>query len=378
MVCLATATIAEFRPFIKTSLMPSQKPYASRSTVIDLCRGLLFVLMTNTHALSLAGVSRSSWLFSDIWLPNGWATVAFVVLSGYGVGYVYSVRKPVEARNAALRRRSVDIFIVMVVSNVLFALLRQVANHDLSVIMEPTWWLGFVTLESPWTISGILLPTCLVLLTGPFLIPRIQISPLRMLVLLLLARLVISLFTILARSSNTSGWIVKLLLLDGLGGFPVLSFTINGCIGIWLGIMHHRNTKVWWFSIGILILFQVLAYILSHIPSQPASLFISIFGGVGKFAWMLVVAYVMLATPIARYAEPISTIGRFSLGSFIAHRVFLQGIVLGISLLGFMKTTSPEVRYVVMLVGALALTWLLCIIRQRIPVIDRTLRSAAL
>ena len=54
----------------------------NRIRTIDLCRGLLFIFMMNTHALTIAGVPSSHWLFSDFWLPNGWATLVFVVLSG--------------------------------------------------------------------------------------------------------------------------------------------------------------------------------------------------------------------------------------------------------------------------------------------------------
>lgn len=85
----------------------------NRATTIDLCRGLLFVLMTNAHALTIAGVPRFHWLRSDFWLPHGWATVVFVVLSGYGVGFIFSVRHPLKVRNDALRRRSAEIMAVM-------------------------------------------------------------------------------------------------------------------------------------------------------------------------------------------------------------------------------------------------------------------------
>ena len=63
----------------------------NRIRTIDLCRGLLFIFMMNTHALSIAGVPPAHWLFSDFWLPNGWATLVFVVLAGYGVGFLFSM-----------------------------------------------------------------------------------------------------------------------------------------------------------------------------------------------------------------------------------------------------------------------------------------------
>ena len=63
----------------------------NRIRTIDLCRELLFIFMMSTHALSIAGVPSAHWLFSDFWLPNGWATLVFVVLAGYGVGFLFSM-----------------------------------------------------------------------------------------------------------------------------------------------------------------------------------------------------------------------------------------------------------------------------------------------
>lgn len=356
------------------------KPGAPRSTVIDVCRGLLFVLMTNTHALSLAGVPRSSWLFSDLWLPNGWATVAFVVLSGYGVGYVFSVRQPAAERNQALRIRSAEIFVVMLVSNLLFAALRQFAVGDLAPLGDPGWWFGFATLESPWTISGVLLPTALVLLAGPALIPWIQAAPIVSLLALIALRLAISLLTIsLSGTADTAGWAMKLLVHEGLGGFPVLSFTVNGFFGIWLGIMHHRRPAAWRVSMYVLLAGQALSYAMSFLPSPASSLFISVFGGVGKFAWMMAVAYLVERMPMVSVViPPVAKIGKYGLASFIAHRVFLQAVAVGLAAVGLWQIASPELRYVVIFPMGLLLTWLLCVARERYPVCERALGAVRL
>lgn len=57
----------------------------NRFELIDLCRGMLFALMASTHALLLAEVPASHWLYGSYWLPRGWATVSLIVLSGYGL-----------------------------------------------------------------------------------------------------------------------------------------------------------------------------------------------------------------------------------------------------------------------------------------------------
>ena len=95
-----------------------------------MCQGLLFLLMANTHALGLAHVDETHWAQSDLWLPNGWATIVFVVLSGYAAGFLLSERAPEAKRDQMLRKRAVDILAVMFISNILFAVLREIARGD--------------------------------------------------------------------------------------------------------------------------------------------------------------------------------------------------------------------------------------------------------
>ena len=97
---------------------PPPSNATKRSTTIDICRALLFILMMNTHALTIAGIPKHHWLLSDCWLPNGWATAAFVVLSGFGVGYIYAGRPADGARDRAIRRRALEIILVMFGSNI--------------------------------------------------------------------------------------------------------------------------------------------------------------------------------------------------------------------------------------------------------------------
>ena len=107
-----------------------------RAANIDLCRGLLFVLMANTHALTIAGVEATHWLFSDLWLPSGWATQVFVVLSGFSVGFLCASRTDHAAVQASLLRRSRQIFWVMVGSNTFFAFLRIAMTGSAGLVVR--------------------------------------------------------------------------------------------------------------------------------------------------------------------------------------------------------------------------------------------------
>lgn len=353
-----------------------------RSTIIDICRALLFILMMNTHALTIAGVPKNHWLLADCWLPNGWATVAFVVLSGFGVGYIYSARPADAARDRAVRRRALEIILVMFGSNIFFAALRQVAGGDAGAIASFGWWAGFLTLETPWTISGVLMPTALVLLAFPYLYHWIKRSPWAVLAVLVAARL---LTDHLVRGAGTTGpdagWLARFFLTEGFGGFPVLPFFLNGCLGIWLGMLRHRSERTWLVSMGILLALQLVLYFGNTYfrdTLRPLGMgWLTPFGALGKFAWMFLMAYAVTLVGGRFLTGMLSLIGQHALGSFVMHRVFLQG--LSILLAGAAFHAMPvEVRYSTLWIGTLFLTWGLCISRRQVVWIDTSLRRFAL
>src|SRR5262249_19223339 len=99
--------------------------------------------------------------------PHGWATVCFILLSGYTMG----VLLPWQSQQAVTRTKvlhcSHKIFGVMFVSNVVFLALHHMAHGTLHTLWQWHWWLGLVTFETPYSISAILLPTGVLLLLAP-------------------------------------------------------------------------------------------------------------------------------------------------------------------------------------------------------------------
>lgn len=350
-----------------------------RHAPIDLCRGLLFALMANTHALQLAGVPSSHWLRSDLWLPNGWATVVFVVLSGYGAGYIFSVRQPVAERDRALRHRGGQILLVMLGSNLLFAALRDMNSGSASTPRSLDWWLGFLTLETAWTISGVLLPTGLVLLVAPWVIRHVQHAPWKSLGQGMLLSALVSAWAIWISGTEVAGsWLARVFLIEGLGGFPVLPFLVNGCFGIWLGILHRRSPYRWHTALVVLMAVQGGVYLSTFLPPDPwLSGFRASLGALGKFGWMFAVALCLTSTPLHRLAAPVEKIGRFALGSFVMHRVFLQVLALGMGVAGVVAL-PPGAAYVVLFSGTMLLTWTLCLWRERVHWVDAFFRRLAM
>lgn len=357
----------------------------NRVRTIDMCRGLLFVMMVNTHALTLAGVPAAHWLYSDLWLPNGWATMVFVALSGYGVGQIFAPRLPSAERDRALRLRGWQILSVMLASNTFFAALRQAMAGQTGVMTEPGWWLGFLTLDTSWTISGVLLPTSLVVLCAPLMLRCIARWPWQVLVGLAGVRLLATLLVMqLERSpqagawSGLSGWAVRFLLLEGFGGFAVLPFVVNGFLGMWLGAMRHRSERLWQMALAGLLAAQGAVYLNSWLPYSEAGRMLTLsLGPLGKFAWMYAAAALLSRPWLAAAAQPVQQIGRYALGSFVMHRVFLQGLAAA-GLAAGIGGAGPELRYVLLFSGTLLLTWSLCAVRPRLAWIDAPLRRVAM
>jgi len=351
----------------------------NRNSAIDMCRGMLFVLMCNTHALSLAQIDAAHWLRSDLWLPNGWATVAFVVLSGYGAGYLFSERRPEIARDRALRSRGMQIFAVMLVSNIAFALLRQLSDGHLASALHPQWWLGFVTLETPWTISGVLFPTATLLLLAPAVIRGVARAPYLVLAGLAACQLALSMLKLQLHGAElATNWFVRLLLTEGLGGFPLLPFLVNGCLGIWIGMAVRQRKSRKLPILGSLVVLQCLLYASTWWPETVLwHVLRGSFGAVAKFGCVYLLAVAAVHWLPSRMGRAIELIGAYALGSFVMHRIFLQTLAIVLTLVGAAQVHSPF-YYVALFAGTLLLTWQLCLQRQSWSSVDLMFRRLAM
>lgn len=349
-----------------------------RSRTLDICRGLLFAMMANTHALSLAGVPHTHWLFADYWLPNGWATAAFVVLSGYGIGWIFSIAHDEPERSRLLRRRSAIVLAVMFVSNAFFAAVKSVLLGHGDQTLTGQWWLGFLTLDTEWTISGVLLPTALVLLCGSTVIRWVTDAPWQTLLAIVLGHLAASMFAEqLAISDFAHSWLVRFFLLEGFGGYPVLPFMANGFMGIWLGVQRHRDKNLWLNMVLALMGLQLAAYLSTLEPHGPEwSLFRANVGAVGKFAWVFFCASLLSRLPLTPLTLPVALIGKYALASFMLHRVVMQALSLGINDLGFVQLPI-ELHFATLWLGTLVATWVACIFwqRRKLPMLPKLHRE---
>lgn len=346
-----------------------------RVNSIDMCRGLLFILMTNTHALRLIEFGPTHWTGSDLWLPNGWATIVFVVLSGYAAGYLLADRTPLRERDKRLRRRGLEILVVMFLTNAAFASLRAVSRGESPLLSQLDWYIGFFNLDTEWTISGVLLPTGLTLLIAPWVIQAYRKAPYWLLIGILLLQFGISLlrqFFLDLEVDNS--WIVEFFLINGFGGFPVVPFLLNGCMGIWLGMTHRKYQGAWILLLGLLSIWQTILYFgMTLSPTFAWSMAMSTTGAVGKFACVFLGAIILVRILPRWLGTAVELMGRYALGSFVMHRVFLQAltILLGAALARYFDETAG---YLFLFSATVFLTWLICWLRNEWPPIDYPFR----
>ena len=226
------------------------------------------------------------------------------------------------------------------------------------------------------------MPTALVLLAFPYLSRWIKRSPWTALAALLAARLWADYLVRAAGAAPADAvWLSRFLLTEGFGGFPVLPFFLNGCVGIWLGMLRYRKERQWHGAMALLLLLQLVLYFgntyFSDILRPLGMAFLMPFGALGKFAWVFLMAYAVTLVGGRFLTSMLSLIGQHALGSFVMHRVFLQGlsIVLASTALG---AAPLEVRYTTLWIGTLFLTWALCVGRRQVGWIDTSLRRVAL
>jgi hypothetical protein len=348
----------------------SGHPIQQRVSLIDVTRGLLFLLMTNTHALISSKVSVDSFWHSAYWLPHGWATVCFILLSGYTMGFLLPWQDHQAVTRTKLLRCSRDILVVMFVSNVVFLALHHVADGNQHVLLHWRWWWGLLTFETPYSLSAILLPTGVLLLLAPHLFALEEAHPRLFPVLVVLVTLGVA-WGQVQTDSRPQPRLLEILLHGERLGVPVLLMLAYGCFGIAAGRCSRRlpTMRVWLAVMGVIgfILLQTLHSL------YPRSAVASVLGisllPPTKLAIVMIVSWLLLHMRWQPLAIFFRLIGFYALFAFIVHRILLQTIHIALNVL---EIEAPMYQYGLSLVGTMLLTFCLCWWRQHYAEVLRT------
>lgn len=309
--------------------------------------------MASSHAAGLARISPASPFLSWWWLPQGWSTQGFVMLSGFTVATLFAAGPSTTHR---VLRRAWQLVCVMFVSNLVMLLLKYAVIGqwpDLGL----RWWIGLFTLSTPYSLSIVLLPIAAFLCTCPGLLAlRDRVTPAALLAA--------------AVGADMAMWAV-----NGLGSvllteLQLLPLVADGAVGFALGglwrVTSHRwrlilGTVAASFSAGWLATFAFIPIVSS---TAAAVLHFTLVLGVG--------AGLDRSGVCRRSLWVLPLIGTYGLFSFVSHRVAIQTLV------RVPSVSSSDVRYVIAFGGGIAIVAALCVMRRQYPVWDNALRRVYL
>jgi len=336
----------------------------NRVTFIDAARGLFIFWMLAAHTLTLADVPADHFL--QVLRPAGWSTLNFIMLTGFSLAIFYSTSSSLkQGTQGKLLRRALQVGVIALVSNFFFVILRYIAggNLDASALFQ------ILSLQTPWTISAVLLPTAIVLCASPFLLRTLfRIGPLPFFslatVLVLLLECTVQYHV---SSFRDVSWFSACFETDNayFGGFPVIKMATFAIWSFGLGSLIRivPVTKVT-TVLGALSLFLIA--LPWHLP----------FFVVSAARFGLSVGGVALADglkSIRGLLYPFRLLGRSSLLIFFLHRVLAQ---IGRPLLG-VKLESGALGAILMLV-TLGFCILACYVRESNLRIDTQLKRIGL
>ena len=228
-----------------TQTRPTNSTSRKRAEFIDITRGLLLLLMATAHALFLAEVPAffSSKVF--FWLLGGMPK-SFVILSGFSIGYIYSLSiRNLPQWDHRLIQRAREVFLVMFVSNVFFLGTKHLMQGNVAVLGTLDWWVGLFTFQTPYSLSGVLVPAAMLCLVAP-LILHVHIKQYTQYILPTMIG--ISFLIEWTQKSVLEipdvPLILDILLINGAGGYKILPIFGSGLIGLALGIIWHRHRSI--------------------------------------------------------------------------------------------------------------------------------------
>jgi peptidoglycan/LPS O-acetylase OafA/YrhL len=311
--CWPHAALAKAAPARECQAFAYQP--GSRIEHIDVARGLLVMWMVVGHALTVARIPPTHPL--QLLRPAGWSTICFAMLSGFALAVIYGRRDdalPVVRRR--LWHRGTQLLVIAFVSNLVSLLITLWVSGNLSAAGV----VSIVTFRVPWTISGILIATGLLVLASPGLLwLRRRFGALKLSLALLLGDMVADIvcphLRLVRQALTATNW---------LFAFPVLPIFLWGAVVFGLadleGWLRRQRDRRIWVAAGIVAV-PVLA-VAAWPPFLPA------FPSIAALSRLAVIVGLASAVSrlemLTRVKVGLMAVGRSSLPLFLLHRPLLR------------------------------------------------------
>lgn len=341
-----------------------------RVLLVDLLRGLLILLMASSHAVGLAGLPAGSFWRSHCWLPRGWATDAFITVSGITAAIVYDWVLQPERAKRGLRRRAWQLLLVMFISNVVLLITKYVPLHEIDRIKHLSWWIGLVTFKTEYSISGVLLPTAVLLLILPavnYLRLRFGAVPMAAVSVLVATAVRVELATGSPRTHS---------ILSFGAGFPVIPMVCCGVLGFFAGVALKRFDLRRDLVFKTAVLPSTLVLVVPFFPTPHLSALITATMPLMRVALLSVIAVAILLLPRSLdWKGAFGILGRFSLFCFLGHRVVMHAVI-------FMEkdvfAARPDFLYETTMLFTFGVLGFLCWLRLKLPAFDEACKRVYL
>jgi hypothetical protein len=248
--------------------------------------------------------------------------------------------------------------------------LKHAFEGSLNELAQLSWWMGLLTFSTPYSISAILIPTAVLLRFSHDILLLLSKFP-HIIVFLyaMIFSLVVQGITSVLENSSEVPHLLDILFVGGIGGFRVCALFMYGTIGIVIGTLWMRNgeystkigTKICVIFIGSYVLLRILRI---NFPFWWVEITYQAILGPSRFLVLLLVAMGIDKSGFLSFpGDFLSCIGRYSLFSFLMHRICLQ--VMDKSLRMSKIRLIPEFHYLILLLLTMTCIQRLCRIRDR-------------
>lgn len=338
---------------------------------VDTARGIFLYWMIVGHSLHIAGVPRED----PLWFlrPGGWATTCFIMLSGLSIALVFfeSSRGYIKSRNKLLHRTK-EIAIIAYVSNLLFTCLKLILESSFSTEA----FIKIALFQYPWGISAVLIPVVFVLLLSPLMMKIASVmSPWLLFTIMVVLNGVVALIILYAPEPLQNNTFFQICFLhtnqNPYEFFPFITFTSLSLFSFSVGVLLKKGLlkqKHWIYimpiSMVIFIGYKISPLMVTIVPEFIIT-FIKFFVGLG-------IAFIICHLKFLSFLQRIlGLMGRSSLLIFIAHRIFIQSMNVGLSPIEL----NVKSLALIMIITTLGVSILTCWIKESNKDIARRMKK---
>lgn len=304
--------------------------------------------------------------------PKPWATYCFIMLAGFFLGSI-NFKKSHDEIKQKLRSRSINLFLIAIISNFIFLVMKNIAYEKLTIDK----FISILVLNEPWTISSILLIYSLSISLMPYLISISKtMKSSDLFFILTLLNFLLNLAIFYTPSAMKQNAVYQILFLGNQYiGFPIikLSFLCFWAFSLGLIFKNRQSHSNLWIFVLVLSFAGYPVYRIFFLNHYLNNILFSFINS-ARFTVSIGLAILIYKFGyLNRIKSIFELLGRSSMLVFLLHRVILQ-----IQFLIFSDYINKDVLVVFMVLVTVLLSITICSIKEKHPFILARLKKYGL